>query len=142
MNKVEIVLRQTQQGAVSETVLASFENSETVLAARPTSESMTFPGLVILLNERLVYRNDTMILLTHKEYCTLVFLAKHLNWTYSANQIYEAVWLRNGGYCGNAVSKVIGHLRHKLTPDTPRSGYIQTVVGHGYKFKIPEQLPD
>ena len=133
MNKVEIVLRQTKQDVVSETVLASFEN--------PDSESMTFPGLVILLNERLVYRNDTMILLTHKEYCTLVFLAKHPNWTYSANQIYEAVWHKNEGYCGNAVSKVIGHLRHKLTPGTPRSGYIQTVVGHGYKF-IPEQSLD
>ena len=142
MNKVEIVLRQTKQGAVSETVLASFENSEAAAIEQSTSESMTFPGLVILLNERLVYRNDTMILLTHKEYCTLVFLAKHPNWTYSANQIYEAVWHKNEGYCGNAVSKIIGHLRHKLTPGTPRSGYIQTVVGQGYKFKIPEQSPD
>ena len=67
MNKVEIVLRQTKQGAVSETVLASFENSEAALAAQSASESMTFSGLVILLNERLVYRDDEIIPLTHIE---------------------------------------------------------------------------
>ena len=142
MNKVEIVLRQTKQGAVSETVLASFENSEAALAAQSASESMTFSGLVILLNERLVYRDDEIIPLTHKEYCTLVFLAKHPKWTYSAKQIYEAVWHKNGAHCGNAVSKIIGQLRYKLTPEAPRSGYIQTVVGQGYRFKTPDQSSD
>ena len=33
-----------------------------------------------------------------------------------------------------AVASVIGQIRRKLTPDTPKGGYIRTVLGSGYKF--------
>ena len=36
--------------------------------------------------------------------------------------------------CGTAVASVISQIRHKLTPDTPKGGYIRTVLGSGYKF--------
>ena len=36
--------------------------------------------------------------------------------------------------CGTAVASVIGQIRRKLTPDTPKGGYIRTVLGSGYKF--------
>lgn len=29
---------------------------------------------------------------------------------------------------------IIGQIRRKLTPDTPKGGYIRTVLGSGYKF--------
>ena len=32
------------------------------------------------------------------------------------------------------MTRVIGQIRRKLTPDTPKGGYIQTVLGSGYKF--------
>ena len=32
---------------------------------------MIFPGLTISLNEQLVYRNEDIIFLTGKEFCTL-----------------------------------------------------------------------
>ena len=44
-------------------------------------------------------------------------------------QIYEAVWAADGEHCGTAVASVIGQIRRKLTPDTPKGGYIRTVLG-------------
>ena len=54
--------------------------------------------------------------------------------SFSASQIYEAVWAADGEHCGTAVASVIGQIRRKLTPDTPKGGYIRTVLGSGYKF--------
>ena len=50
------------------------------------------------------------------------------------DRIYEAVWDKDGEHCGTAVASVIGQIRRKLTPDTPKGGYIRTVLGSGYKF--------
>ncbi len=138
MKKIEIVLRQTEQNAVSETVLASFDHAGAPLAEQSASRCMIFPGLTISLNEQLVYRNEDIIFLTGKEFCTLVFLARHPKWVHTAEEIYEAVWHENGGRCGNAVSRIIGQLRRKLTPDTPHGGYIHTIPGCGYKFDVSE----
>lgn len=33
------------------------------------------------------------------------------------------------------IASVIGQIRRKLTPDTPKGGYIRTVPGSGYKFE-------
>ena len=41
---------------------------------------------------------------------------------------------KDGEHCGTAVASVIGQIRRKLTPDTPKGGYIRTVLGSGYKF--------
>ena len=49
-------------------------------------------------------------------------------------QIYEAIWRKDSEHCGTAVASVIGQIRRKLTPDTPKGGYIRTVLGSGYKF--------
>lgn len=139
MKKYEIVLRQTEQNTVSETVLASFENTAALFAEQST-KNMIFPGLIISLNEQTVYRNNESLLLTGKEFCTLVFLAQHPKWVHTAAEIYEAVWHENGEQCGNAVSKIIGSLRRKLTPDNPHGGYIHTISVQGYRFEIPEDL--
>lgn len=142
MRRIEIVLRQMERNTVSETILAAFEDSDPQLVEQSDSKIMTFPGLTISLNEQIVYRNGEAIVLTKKEFCTLVFLAQHPKWIQTAEQIYEAVWREDGENCGNSVSKIIGQLRRKLTPDTPQSGYIQTIAGRGYKFEIAEQTVD
>ena len=78
-----------------------------------------------------------MFSITKREFYTLAFLAQHPDWLFTAQQIYEDVWDDASGDCGKAVATIIGQIRRKLTPDTPRDGYIQTVVGRGYKFVIP-----
>ena len=84
--------------------------------------------------EHTVYCSGKLIPMTHHEFAVLTYLARHPGWVFSASQIYEAVWNSDGGHCGTAVASVIGQIRRKLTPDTPKGGYIQTVLGSGYKF--------
>lgn len=78
--------------------------------------------------------DGTLIALTYHEFAVLTYLARHPGWVFSASQIYEAVWDRDGERCGTAVASIISQIRRKLTPDTPKGGYIRTILGSGYKF--------
>lgn len=104
------------------------------LAPSPPQSALSFPGLEIRLKEQTVSCNGQLVTLTHHEFAVLAYLARHPDWVFSASQIYEAVWDRDGEHRGTAVASVIGQIRRKLTPDTPKAGYIRTVLGSGYKF--------
>lgn len=134
MEKVEIIMRHAKQNEISETVLATFDIGQPSTSIQDKS-ILRFPGLSIHLKEHIVYRNDKLVLLTHKEFSTLVYLARHPKWIFTSEQIYSAVWNKSGKDCGAAVSNIIGQIRRKLTPDDPKGGYIRTVVGSGYKFE-------
>ena len=96
---------------------------------------LSFKNLEIRLKEQTVSCRGQLVTLTHHEFAVLTYLARHPGWVFSASQIYEAVWDRDGEHCGTAVASVIGQIRRKLTPDTPKGGYIRTVPGSGYKFE-------
>lgn len=133
MEKVEIILRRSKQDKIEETVLAAFDINQ-ASADEKGKTVLSFPGLKIFIKEHTVYRDENLVSLTHKEFSTLVYLAQHPRWVFSAEQIYSAVWQNEGEDCRTAVSNIIGQIRRKLTPETPKSGYILTVVGGGYKF--------
>ena len=82
------------------------------LAPSLPQSALSFPGLEIRLKEQTVYCNSTLIALTY----------------------HESIWRKDSEHCGTAVASVIGQIRRKLTPDTPKGGYIRTVLGSGYKF--------
>ena len=104
------------------------------LAPSLPQSALSFPDLEIRLKEQTVSCRGQLVTLTYHEFAVLTYLARHPGWVFSASQIYEAVWNSDGGHCGTAVASVIGQIRRKLTPDTPKGGYIQTVLGSGYKF--------
>ena len=104
------------------------------IALPPSNASLSFPDLEIRLKEQTVSCNGQLVTLTHHEFAVLAYLARHPDWVFSASQIYEAVWDRDGEHRGTAVASVIDQIRRKLTPDTPKGGYIRTVLGSGYKF--------
>ena len=99
-----------------------------------SDDTLPFPELEIRLKEQAVFCRGQLVTLTHHEFAVLAYLARHPGWVFSASQIYEAVWAADGEHCGTAVASVIGQIRRKLTPDTPKGGYIRTVLGSGYKF--------
>ena len=96
---------------------------------------LTFPNLEIRINEQTVYHNGIPIALTHYEFFTLLYLAQHPSWVLSKEQIYEAVWKADPERCGAAVANVVYSLRRKIG-----DGYIETVVGSGYRFEREPQL--
>ena len=104
------------------------------IALPPSNTSLSFPNLEIRLKEQTVSCNGQLVTLTYHEFAVLAYLARHPGWVFSAYQIYEAIWCKDGENCGTAVASVIGQIRRKLTPDTPKGGYIRTILGSGYKF--------
>ena len=90
---------------------------------------LTFPNLEIRINEQIVYHNGIPVPLTHHEFFTLFYLVQHTSWVLSKEQIYEAVWKADPEHCGAAVANVVYSLRRKIG-----DGYIETVVGSGYRF--------
>lgn len=137
LDKIEIIMRKWEEGRISETVLVSFNESESCSIV-PEVSALTFPGLDIYIKEQSVYRDHKLVPLTHREFLALLFLARHPGWVFTADQIYEAVWREPDGNGNTAVANIIGQIRRKLTPDTPKGGYICTVIGSGYKFEVPK----
>lgn len=83
----------------------------------------------IHLKEQTVYRNGELVPMPHHEFFTLLYLTQHPSWVLSKEQIYEAVWRENPEHCGATVANVEYSFRRKIG-----EGYIETVVGSGYRF--------
>ena len=122
-------------------IIAAEPGFDHIVSSHPCN-TLVFPGLELRLKERTVHRNGELISMTHREFATLVYLANHPSWVFSAGQIYEEVWGEDGENCGTAVASVIGQIRRKLTPDMPKAGYIRTVLGSGYKFEVPQGMAE
>ena len=103
-------------------------------ATRNKPNELSFPGFRIHLKEQAVYLNDIPVPLSRYEFFTLCFLAEHPGWVFSKEQIYEAVWKEDGENCGTAVTNVVSQIRRKLKQEKPAEGFLQTVIGMGYKF--------
>ncbi len=79
-----------------------------------------------------VFRRDTPIQLTRKEYLLLEFLMRSKGRVVSRNSIIEAVWGHASEASDNAVEAIIKLLRKKV--DNGPKKLIQTVRGFGYRL--------
>lgn len=107
-----------------------------VTNCRSSSEPsiLSYGDLEIHMREQIVCKSGTPIPMSHYEFFTLCYLARHPGWVFSKQQIYEAVWQEAEGDSDTAVTNVISQIRKKLNPDDPIHGCIRTVVNSGYKF--------
>ena len=121
MGKLLIVSISDHEEHIFNRVMAAIADEPDFDHIAPPQSSLSFSNLEILLKEHTVYCSGKLIPMTHHEFAVLTYLARHPGWVFSASQIYEAVWNSDGG-------------RRKLTPDTPKGGYIRTILGSGYKF--------
>lgn len=96
---------------------------------------LTFDGLTIDVEGRVVYVNQKRANLTPKEFELLLYLIKNKNIALSRVRLLEEVW--NYDYCGDdrTVDTHIKMLRHNLQE---YRHMVVTVRGMGYKF---ETLP-
>lgn len=74
-------------------IIAAEPGFDHIVSSHPNN-TLVFPGLELRLKEKTVHRNGGLISMTHREFATLVYLAKHPSWVFSAGQIYEEVWGR------------------------------------------------
>ena len=98
------------------------------------SQVLAFSDLEIRIREQTVYKDGILIPMSHYEFFTLCYLAKHPGLVFTKQQIYEAVWGDLTGDGITAVTNIVSQIRKKLNPDDPKRGFIQTVVNSGYKF--------
>lgn len=95
---------------------------------------LSFKGMQIDKNKRMVVRENKEIELTHTEFEILLLLAKNPGMVFSKEQIYDIVWKEpySGDY--NIVMSHIRNIREKIEDDPSKPVYIQTVWGVGYRF--------
>lgn len=77
-----------------------------------------------------VYKNNSLIDLSTREFELLAYLMKNAGIVLSKEKIFNSVWGENYGEIGT-VAVHIKSLRNKLDPDEK---YIKTIWGLGYKF--------
>lgn len=82
-----------------------------------------------------VYKDDTLIEFTPKEFELLVYFMQNKNIVLTRDQLLSAVW--NYDFAGDTriVDVHVSHLREKIEENTKKPTYIKTVRGIGYKFE-------
>lgn len=81
-----------------------------------------------------VYRNETEVKLTAKEYKLLLYLAENLNRIVNKERLCEVVWGEDYIGYDNTISVHVRHLREKLEKYPSKPQIIITVIGLGYKL--------
>ena len=93
---------------------------------------LTFPGLELHLRKQTVKWWGRSLHLTHLEFFTLAYLARHPGWIFTQEQIYEAVWHEFPKGCGANVVNIISQFCRKMEPGNP----IRTAPYSSYKFEL------
>ncbi len=100
------------------------------------NEYIEYPGLSIDLTARRVFVGGEEKIFTTKEFDLLSFLASHPNKVYSKDDLFSAVWGMDSLGDIATVTVHIKKIRQKIGQNTAQSGYIETVWGSGYRFRI------
>lgn len=95
---------------------------------------LSFQGLMIDMDTRIVTARNEQIELHAKEFNILCYLANNQGKILTKQQIYEEVWQEQYAYDDNNIMGYISKLRKSIEPDPNNPTYIQTVKGVGYRF--------
>ena len=83
----------------------------------------------------LVYKNDSPVALTSREFELLAFLAKNPNIVFSKERLFDQVWGLEAAGDASILTVYINKLRDKLEEDPSNPRWIKTVWGVGYRFQ-------
>ncbi|HQU73047.1 MAG TPA: response regulator transcription factor [Calditrichia bacterium] len=111
----------------------------TALLRRHTRQQSTlqFGNIRIDLLTRRVSQEDQELILSNKEFDLLVYFMQNPNQILSREQIARDVWQIEFDRGTNYINVYINYLRSKLG-NAPGDPSIQTVRGHGFAFRIPD----
>lgn len=97
-------------------------------------KELTVANLRVNLESKLVYRDETPIQLTPKEFGLLEYLIKHKGNVVSKEDIADAIWEQNSGKSLNVIEVYINFLRKKIDKDFEPK-LIRTKSGMGYVLR-------
>ncbi|MCL2293984.1 MAG: response regulator transcription factor [Spirochaetes bacterium] len=98
------------------------------------TDEIDFGWLRINNDARRVFVSENEIVLTHKEYELLCFLASNPEMVFSKEQIYDRIWGEDMYGDLKTVAVHINRLREKIEKNPANPVYLQTVWGAGYRF--------
>ncbi len=81
-----------------------------------------------------VYRGDTLVELSAREYQLLKYMIEHRGATVSRDQLLNDVWGYNAMPSTRTVDVHVAWLRQKIEPNSRHPQHLRTVHGLGYKF--------
>jgi DNA-binding response OmpR family regulator len=119
VSRVRAVLRRTRPSAEEK---------------RPSSP-LTFTGLVINPQTRIVQVENQEIDLTSKEFDLLWLLAQYPRQVFSRDQLLDKIWGMSDYIDPSTVTVHMRRLREKIEKDPSKPGHIITVWGVGYRFE-------
>lgn len=92
-------------------------------------------GLRMELDSRRVYIYEDEVMLTNKEFDTLLLLAENPNIVFKKSAIFEKIWGVDSYGDISTVAVHIRRIREKIEKDPSNPEYIETIWGVGYRFK-------
>lgn len=96
-----------------------------------TPDMIYFDDITMQLSQKKVFRKDTEILLTPREYNILLKLMQHPNEIISKNDLIKSIWGQSLDFNTNTIEVYINFLRNKLDKPFDKNT-IKTKIGYGY----------
>jgi len=98
------------------------------------TDTFKFGGVKGCLSTMEIHRNGRPVILTFKEFKTLVYLTKNPRRVISRDELLNEVWGYQNYPCTRTVDNHILRLRKKLEPEPAHPKHFHTVHRVGYKF--------
>jgi len=108
--------------------------------AQDTANRIDLAPFTLDLDERKLFKHETEIILTPKEFAIVKLLGENANKAISRDQILSSVWGQY--YLGDlkVVDVNIRRIRQKIEDDPAHPVYLETVWGYGYLWR--KEHPD
>jgi DNA-binding response OmpR family regulator len=113
---------------------AHLRRSEQAVAQALPKTRFEFPGLIIDMNSRQVWREGKEVALTLTEFNLLSLLASQAGQVVSRGELLRKVWGYEVEIETRTVDAHVYRLRKKIERDSEKPHYIHSVPGIGYRF--------
>jgi len=101
------------------------------------SETCEFGGFRLDRAAHKLFRNNSEVPLTAKEYRLLEFFLKHAGRALTRDTILDGVWGNEVIVTDRSVDRCVTTLRGKIESDPHNPAFIQTIRDIGYRFETP-----
>jgi DNA-binding response OmpR family regulator len=115
---------------------AHLRRSEAVADVVPNKTRREYPGLVIDIGRRQVWRDGAEVRLTVTEFNVLALLSGRPGQVFSRSDLLKEVWGYEMDIETRTVDAHVYRLRKKIEVDSERPRYIHSVPGIGYRFAV------
>jgi len=113
---------------------AHLRRSEQAVTQAQPKTRFEFPGLIIDMNSRQVWRESQEVALTLTEFNLLSLLASQAGQVVSRGELLRKVWGYEVEIETRTVDAHVYRLRKKIERDSEKPHYIHSVPGIGYRF--------